>query len=341
MAEVKWVKLKINMFEDDKIEYIESIPESDTILVIWFKLLALAGKCNFGGFIHLTEDIPYTADMLSHKFRRPINTIKLALATFEKLGMIDIIDGRICLADFSSEQNEAKLSEIRDYNRKAKQNERARKKLLLSSNEIKSNSINEMSMTNVNDSQGNCQINSVDNTLTCHTCQNTDEDIDKDIDKDYIDDDNDINNIFAMAKKNETTSSTLLSISESMCPEAFYELNIGKINTIVKQGIDYYLKQGISEGVVRIAIMTAVSNSTETKDKRNWSYISAILDDCIKRNIKTIEEYYAKEIAFQQKKQKQQSTVSSKFIDTGQRIMLGERNKSSGVDVIGQHAFRV
>ena len=62
------------MFEDEKIDFIESLPESDAILVIWIKLLTLAGKCNAGGFIFLTEKIPYTTEMLAHKFRRPINT---------------------------------------------------------------------------------------------------------------------------------------------------------------------------------------------------------------------------------------------------------------------------
>ena len=32
------------MFEDEKIKLIESMPEADTLLIIWIKLLAQAGK---------------------------------------------------------------------------------------------------------------------------------------------------------------------------------------------------------------------------------------------------------------------------------------------------------
>ena len=44
MAEVKWIKLSTQMFEDEKIKLIEQMPEADTILIIWVKLLAQAGK---------------------------------------------------------------------------------------------------------------------------------------------------------------------------------------------------------------------------------------------------------------------------------------------------------
>ena len=44
MAEVKWIKLSTSMFEDEKIRLIESMPEADTLLIIWIRLLAQAGK---------------------------------------------------------------------------------------------------------------------------------------------------------------------------------------------------------------------------------------------------------------------------------------------------------
>ena len=50
MGDVKWIKITTNMFEDEKVDFIESLPEADTILVIWIKLLTLAGKCNANGF---------------------------------------------------------------------------------------------------------------------------------------------------------------------------------------------------------------------------------------------------------------------------------------------------
>ncbi|MCR8983176.1 phage replisome organizer N-terminal domain-containing protein [Brevibacillus laterosporus] len=71
MNEIKWIKITTTMFDDQKIDFLESLPEADAILVIWIKLLTLAGKCNAGGYIFLTESIPYTDEMLSHKFKGP------------------------------------------------------------------------------------------------------------------------------------------------------------------------------------------------------------------------------------------------------------------------------
>jgi predicted phage replisome organizer len=306
VKDVIWIKFETTMFEeDDKIDYIESLPEKDAILLIWIKLQLLAGKCNMGGFIYLTEKIPYTIDMLAHKFRRPFNVVRLAVETFEFLGMIETIDGVICIVDFSADQNSEKLDAIREYNRLAKQTERAKKRALLPSNNDKSKkTVNEMSLTNVIDSQENCQTDFHDSTLTCHGSQNTDID-DRFIDKEYKEDDNDvnsINNIYAMHKETSTTTSD--PFSENVTTEAFYELNIGKLSPIVNQGLAIYRIKGISDDVIKMAVITAVYNSTETKDKRNWSYISAILDDCVSKNIKTLEEFQAKENAFQEAKRK-------------------------------------
>jgi predicted phage replisome organizer len=99
VSDVKWIKLSTGMFEDEKIDFITSLPESDVILVIWIRLLALAGKCNDGGYIYTTEKIPYTDDMLSHKFRKPINIVKLALEIFKKLGVIDFDDNGVMRAN--------------------------------------------------------------------------------------------------------------------------------------------------------------------------------------------------------------------------------------------------
>lgn len=105
MSEIKWIKITTGMFQDEKIDYIESLPEADAILIIWIKLLTLAGKCNSNGFIFLTENIPYTYEMLAHKFRRPINVVKLALQTFNNLEMI-VLDGDfIKIANWEKHQN--------------------------------------------------------------------------------------------------------------------------------------------------------------------------------------------------------------------------------------------
>jgi len=132
MADVKWIKITTTMFDDEKIDFIESLPESDAILIIWIKLLTLAGKCNASGYIFLTETIPYTDEMLAHKFRRPLNVVRLALKTFTNLKMIEV-DGNnhIRIANWEKHQNVEGMERVRQLNRERNKEYRERKRLEL------------------------------------------------------------------------------------------------------------------------------------------------------------------------------------------------------------------
>jgi predicted phage replisome organizer len=90
MNEIKWIKITTDIFDDEKIKLIDSMPERDTILVIWLKLLTLAGKSNKSGYLLFSDNIPYDEEMLSTLFNRPINSIRLAIGTFKKFGMITV-----------------------------------------------------------------------------------------------------------------------------------------------------------------------------------------------------------------------------------------------------------
>ena len=91
-TDVKWIKIVTDIFDDEKILLIESMPEADSIIVIWFKLLCMAGKQNNKGIFLLNDKIAYTDEMLATIFRRPLNTVRLALKTFENYGMIEIVN---------------------------------------------------------------------------------------------------------------------------------------------------------------------------------------------------------------------------------------------------------
>ena len=131
MADVKWIKVSTDMFESNrKIKQIEMMPEGDTILVIWLKLLLLAGNVNDGGAIYLTPEIPYTEEMLATELRRPLNTVKMALTIFEKFGMIEIIDDILHLSAWEKYQNVEGLEKIREQNRLRQQRKRENQKIL-------------------------------------------------------------------------------------------------------------------------------------------------------------------------------------------------------------------
>ena len=92
MTEVKWIKLFVDIWDNRKIRQIETLPDGDTVLVIWLKLLTLAGNINDGGLVYFTRDIPYTDTMLAAQFKRPLNTIQMALDVFQRFGMIEIVN---------------------------------------------------------------------------------------------------------------------------------------------------------------------------------------------------------------------------------------------------------
>lgn len=131
MAEMQWIKLRIDMFDDEKIKIIQSMPDGDALLVVWIRLIALAGKCNANGLVLVEDEFPYTDEMLSVIFNKPLQTVKLALMTFEKFRMIESTTKGIYITNFDKHQNIEGMDRIREQNRIRKQRERERKKALL------------------------------------------------------------------------------------------------------------------------------------------------------------------------------------------------------------------
>ena len=130
MADVKWIKIATDIFADDKILLIESLPDSDSIIVIWFKLLCMAGKQNNCGVFMMNDRIAYTDEMLATIFRRNINTVRLALRTFEQYGMIEIVNNAITIPNWEKHQQLDALEKSRDATRKRVAKHRAKQKLL-------------------------------------------------------------------------------------------------------------------------------------------------------------------------------------------------------------------
>ena len=118
------------MFQSPKIQIIASMPEGDAILLIWVRLLCLAGQVNDGGKIYLAEDVPYTDEMLSTVFGKPVTIIRLAIETFRKFRMVEFLeDGTLSLCNWEKYQSEDKLAEIREQTRERVRKCRERKQL--------------------------------------------------------------------------------------------------------------------------------------------------------------------------------------------------------------------
>lgn len=128
MAEITWIKLKTDMFENEKIKLIEALPDADTIIVIWVKLLAAAGKANSNGFIMLTESIPMNDEEMATIFNRPLNTVRLALQTFKRYGMIEVDNEAIRIKNWEMHQNIDGMERVRQLNAERNRKYRERKK---------------------------------------------------------------------------------------------------------------------------------------------------------------------------------------------------------------------
>jgi predicted phage replisome organizer len=163
MSEVKWVKLSTQTFTvSRKIKDIERLPQGDTIIVIWMKLLCLAGEINDGGAIYITPGRPFSRAALAEELRKPLKIVEKALDIFDDYGMTETVDGIIYLSSWAKYQNLDRLAEIREYNREAQRRSRAKKAA------EREEDVND----NVNDK-----------SMTSQRCQDTEEEEEGDIDK--------------------------------------------------------------------------------------------------------------------------------------------------------------
>ena len=164
MADVKWIKITTDIFDDEKIAIIESLPEGDSIIVIWFKLLCLAGKTNNNGVFVINDKLAYTDEMLAIIFRRKVATVRLALKVFQEYGMVDIVEGVITIPKWGKHQNLDSIEKKKEYQRSYMQNYREKQRQIAC--------------------KTNCNTNSKSNCNTNVSRTDIDKDIEEDKDKD-------------------------------------------------------------------------------------------------------------------------------------------------------------
>ena len=118
MAEIKWIKLATDVFNNRKIKQIKHMPDGNSIILVWIELLCLAGEINDNGFIYLTKEIPYTEQMMASQFEEPLATIQLALRTFEQFEMIEVVDDVLHVSNWEIYQNIEGMEKVREQTRK-------------------------------------------------------------------------------------------------------------------------------------------------------------------------------------------------------------------------------
>ena len=95
MRERKYVKFRVDMFDDTKFKIIDLKPERDVIHYVWNRIVLLAGKVNLEGDLYFSKNIPYTIETLAIEFNRDTAQIKLALELLIELEMVELNEDKI------------------------------------------------------------------------------------------------------------------------------------------------------------------------------------------------------------------------------------------------------
>ena len=135
MSDVKWIKLAADLFEDEKILLIDTEPDADALIVLWVKLLCLAGRQNRRGVFEMSNGVAYTTEMLAMFFRRPVELVERALDLFQRYGMVEITDGKVCIPNWEKHQNLDALEKKREYQRNLMRERRSARKHALDAGE--------------------------------------------------------------------------------------------------------------------------------------------------------------------------------------------------------------
>lgn len=175
--EVKWIKIVTDIFNDEKMYAIETLPDGFTLEVVWFKILCLAGKCNNNGFLYVSNKIAYTDEMLAKIFRMELGIVQRALAYFEELEMIEVVGNAYMVSNWLTYQDGDRLGELKEQHRVRQQKYRDRQK------QLKIEGIAERDVTR---DVTNDVISSISNISNSNNSSSLDSEYEKDI-KDIVD----------------------------------------------------------------------------------------------------------------------------------------------------------
>jgi hypothetical protein len=103
----------------------------DKLTAVWFELMDFAGKCNAGGMLIESPEIPFTSiEDIAVLIDREPEELNLCMQYYINNRMITVIDDVYMLSNWSKYQNEDGLEKIREQTRKRVAKHRENQKLL-------------------------------------------------------------------------------------------------------------------------------------------------------------------------------------------------------------------
>ncbi|EQB4335463.1 phage replisome organizer N-terminal domain-containing protein [Clostridium botulinum] len=284
MAEVKWIKITTNMFDDEKIKLIDAMPERDTIHYIWIRLLVQAGKTNANGYIFLNENVPYTEEMLSTIFNRPLNSVRLALKTLNDFGMIELAENHLIkITNWSKHQNIEGMEKVREQTKKRVAKHRAKKKELLEAAKDET-----------------CGSNETKKSVTLHETLSNGTEIDREID---IEEDIDIDRKIDKRRN-------LDKINQAYFNTFYRQISGTYLNQILK-----VMDKGDYTDLLIFALDVTKQREQEQGKIKGFNYTLSILESWINKGYKIPEDVKNNEI-----KKSKETTIQKEF-DLGGEIL--------------------
>jgi predicted phage replisome organizer len=267
-----WIKISTGTFDDDKIGIIGSMPSGDKMIITWFKLLLLAGKCNAGGYLLLQEDMPFTKEMLASKFKEDISIIELSLSVFERFRMIQRTSEGIYITNFNKYQDLDKMNQKRLQDKERQQKHREKKRLLIDSHKDEVIAAEEERDMSLMISQKNdCDLvrdSSCDSSYSTST-----------------------------SSSSSNSKSNIKLDSDNSNYIEFFNINFYKIKEFERKLLSSCEKKGMNPLVITLALTEAAE-----KNARNFSYVKKILVRWLEKNILTVDAVMADKEQFQRKK---------------------------------------
>lgn len=272
MAEIKWIKVSVDIFDNEKIKLIEAMPKGESMLLIWFKILILAGKQNENGSLLINNRVKFDLKTLAKLFNKPFKFIEKTFKIFEEFGMIYFENDAYTVTNWSKHQNIDELSRIKQKNRERVKKYRAKNNVT---------DIEKMEEKNVT-----CNVTE---TLHVTQCNAIDKEVDKEVDKD---------------KDITTTSST--NQKDSLFGELFsnFENNIRRLTPLQIQTLGYLYDQFNQGGEGYNILNLAMKLTMDTADSPNFRYFESILRNWFDKKLMTMSRIEAELMSSRNKKGK-------------------------------------
>ncbi|MBR5782847.1 MAG: phage replisome organizer N-terminal domain-containing protein [Clostridia bacterium] len=124
MPEMKWIKVDCNLFDNRKIKYLMRLERGEERVLLWVRLLCLAGKLGNLGRLMMTKNLPFTSELLAEEFGLERTFVKDTIGVMLSLDMLSKEQGCLCISGWVEHQSVSKGQKLKEQNRIRKQRQR-------------------------------------------------------------------------------------------------------------------------------------------------------------------------------------------------------------------------